>query len=317
MYRNALVGRGPSMNGQRMQQEAIGEAAEELATRDGGFPEQEQQPPGLTTAMTPVPDHGEETWIGRGRLEGLRALITGGDSGIGRAVAIAFAREGADVAISYLAEEQSDAEDVAAWVEREQRTCVLLPGDIRDEETCRNVVDDAARQLGGLDVLVNNAGYQWARREHGLEDVTTEEMDRVFRTNLYALIWITQQALTHMGEGASIINVSSIQANEPSAPLIDYAATKAAINNFTVNLAEELGPRGIRVNAVAPGPIWTPLQPATKDGDDMPGFGGNTPLGRAGQPSELAGAFVFLASPLEASYVSGAVVGVTGGRAVF
>ncbi len=317
MYRNALVGRGPSMNGQRMQQEAIGEAAEELATRDGGFPEQEQQPPGLTTAMTPVPDHGEETWIGRGRLEGLRALITGGDSGIGRAVAIAFAREGADVAISYLAEEQSDAEDVAAWVEREQRTCVLLPGDIRDEETCRNVVDDAARQLGGLDVLVNNAGYQWARREHGLEDVTTEEMDRVFRTNLYALIWITQQALTHMGEGASIINVSSIQANEPSAPLIDYAATKAAINNVTVNLAEELGPRGIRVNAVAPGPIWTPLQPATKDGDNMPGFGGNTPLGRAGQPSELAGAFVFLASPLEASYVSGAVVGVTGGRAVF
>lgn len=317
MYRNALVGRGPSMNGQRMQQEAIGEAAEELATRDGGFPEQEQQPPGLTTAMTPVPDHGKETWIGRGRLEGLRALITGGDSGIGRAVAIAFAREGADVAISYLAEEQSDAEDVAAWVEREQRTCVLLPGDIRDEETCRNVVDDAARQLGGLDVLVNNAGYQWARREHGLEDVTTEEMDRVFRTNLYALIWITQQALTHMGEGASIINVSSIQANEPSAPLIDYAATKAAINNVTVNLAEELGPRGIRVNAVAPGPIWTPLQPATKDGDNMPGFGGNTPLGRAGQPSELAGAFVFLASPLEASYVSGAVVGVTGGRAVF
>ena len=317
MYRNALVGRGPSMNGQRMQQEAIGEAAEELATRDGGFPEQEQQPPGLTTAMTPVPDHGEETWIGRGRLEGLRALITGGDSGIGRAVAIAFAREGADVAISYLAEEQSDAEDVAAWVEREQRTCVLLPGDIRDEETCRNVVEDAARQLGGLDVLVNNAGYQWARREHVLEDVTTEEMDRVFRTNLYALIWITQQALTHMGEGASIINVSSIQANEPSAPLIDYAATKAAINNVTVNLAEELGPRGIRVNAVAPGPIWTPLQPATKDGDNMPGFGGNTPLGRAGQPSELAGAFVFLASPLEASYVSGAVVGVTGGRAVF
>ena len=317
MYRNALVGRGPSMNGQRMQQEAIGEAAEELATRDGGFPEQEQQPPGLTTAMTPVPDHGEETWIGRGRLEGLRVLITGGDSGIGRAVAIAFAREGADVAISYLAEEQSDAEEVAAWVEREQRTCVLLPGDIRDEETCRNVVDDAARQLGGLDVLVNNAGYQWARREHGLEDVTTEEMDRVFRTNLYALIWITQQALTHMGEGASIINVSSIQANEPSAPLIDYAATKAAINNVTVNLAEELGPRGIRVNAVAPGPIWTPLQPATKDGDNMPGFGGNTPLGRAGQPSELAGAFVFLASPLEASYVSGAVVGVTGGRAVF
>jgi len=273
--------------------------------------------PGHTADMAEQPHDEMRGYVGRGLLKGRRALITGGDSGIGRAVAIAFAREGADVAISYLAEEQSDAEDVAAWVEREQRTCVLLPGDIRDEETCRNVVDDAARQLGGLDVLVNNAGYQWARREHGLEDVTTEEMDRVFRTNLYALIWITQQALTHMGEGASIINVSSIQANEPSAPLIDYAATKAAINNVTVNLAEELGPRGIRVNAVAPGPIWTPLQPATKDGDNMPGFGGNTPLGRAGQPSELAGAFVFLASPLEASYVSGAVVGVTGGRAVF
>jgi NAD(P)-dependent dehydrogenase (short-subunit alcohol dehydrogenase family) len=302
-----------TMNEQKAQHEAINEAAEELATRDGGFPEQEQQPPGLTTEMTPVPDHGEETWIGRGRLEGLRALITGGDSGIGRAVAIAFAREGADVAISYLPEEQSDAEDVAAWVEREQRTCVLLPGDIRDEETCRNVVDDAARQLGGLDVLVNNAGYQWARREHGLEDVTTEEMDRVFRTNLYALIWITQQALTHMGEGASIINVSSIQANEPSASLIDYAATKAAINNFTVNLAEELGPRGIRVNAVAPGPIWTPLQ--VSDGqpkEALPEFGKDTPLGRAGQPTELAPAYVFLTSP-ESSYVIGETLNVNGG----
>ena len=221
------------------------------------------------------------------------------------------------MAISYLPEEQSDAEDVAAWVERERRTCILLPGDIRDEQTCRNTVDVAARQLGGLDVLVNNAGHQWARRERGLEDVTTEDMDQVFKTNLYALIWITQQALKHLDKGASIINVSSIQAREPSAALIDYAATKAAINNFTVNLAEELGPRGIRVNAVAPGPIWTPLQPATKNGEDMPSFGENTPLGRAGQPSELAGAFVFLASPLEASYVSGAVLGVTGGRPVF
>ncbi len=299
------------------QQDAVREAAEELATRDGGFPAQEQQPPGLTTEMTPVPDHGEETWIGRGRLEGLRALITGGDSGIGRAVAIAFAREGADVAISYLPEEQADAEDVAQWVEREQRSCVLLPGDIREEATCRTIVEEAARQLGGIDILVNNAGYQWARREHGLEDVTTEEMDQVFRTNLYALIWITQQSLKHMGTGASIINVSSIQAYEPSASLIDYAATKAAINNFTVNLAEELGPRGIRVNAVAPGPIWTPLQPATKAGEEIPTFGENTPLGRAGQPAEVAGAFVFLASPSEASYVSAAVLGVTGGRAVF
>ena len=305
------------MNGTDTSMNTINDSAEDLATRGGGFPAQEQQPPGHTTDMTPIPDHGEKTWIGRGRLEGLRALITGGDSGIGRAVAIAFAREGADVAISYLPEEQSDAEDVAAWVERERRTCILLPGDIRDEQTCRDTVDVAARQLGGLDVLVNNAGHQWARRERGLEDVTTEDMDQVFKTNLYALIWITQQALKHLDKGASIINVSSIQAREPSAALIVYSATKAAINTFTVNLAEELGPRGIRVNAVAPGPIWTPLQPATKDGEDMPSFGENTPLGRAGQPSELAGAFVFLASPLEASYVSGAVLGVTGGRPVF
>lgn len=296
---------------------AVKDVAEEKATRGGGLPEQEQNPPGHTDDMTPVPDHGEETWVGRDRLEGLRALITGGDSGIGRAVAIAFAREGCDVAINYLPEEQSDAEDVARWVEKEGRRCVLLPGDLRTEETSRGVVDDAARKLGGLDIVVNNAGHQWAKRESGLEEVTTDQMDRIFRTNLYALIWVTQQSLKYVGEGASIINVSSIQAYDPSIPLIDYAATKAAINNFTVNLAAELGPRGIRVNAVAPGPIWTPLQPATRTADSIPGFGENTPLGRAGQPSELAGAFVFLASPLEASYVSGTVLGVTGGRPVF
>ncbi|MEZ5085394.1 MAG: SDR family oxidoreductase [Tessaracoccus sp.] len=295
----------------------VTDTAEEKATRDGGFPEQEQQPPGLTNEMDPVPDHGEENWVGRGRLTGLRALITGGDSGIGRAVAIAFAREGCDVALNYLPEEQSDAEDVARWVEKEQRRCVLVPGDLRDEETSRTVVDDAARELGGLDIVINNAGFQWARRDNGLADVTSEEMDRVFRTNLYSLFWVSQQALQYLGEGASIINVSSIQAYDPSVPLIDYAATKAAINNFTVNLAAELGPRGIRVNAVAPGPIWTPLQPATRDASTIPGFGENTPLGRAGQPAETAGAFVFLASPQEASYVSGTVLGVTGGRPVF
>lgn len=305
------------MNENATRKSAVDATAEDKATRDGGFPEQEQHPPGLTARMTPVPDHGEENWVGRERLTGLRALITGGDSGIGRAVAIAFAREGCDVAINYLPEEQSDAEEVARWVEREQRRCVLLPGDLRDEQACRDMVDDAARELGGLDVLVNNAGYQWARREQGLEDVTTEEMDRIFRTNLYALFWVTQQALPHLSEGASIINVSSIQAYDPSASLIDYAATKAAINNVTVNLAAELGPRGIRVNAVAPGPIWTPLQPATREGESIPGFGEDTPLGRPGQPAELAGAFVFLASPQEASYVSGTVLGVTGGRPVF
>ena len=267
--------------------------------------------------MDPHPDHGEEMWVGRDRLAGLRALITGGDSGIGRAVAIAFAREGCDVALSYLPEEQSDAEDTKKWVEKEGRTCVLLPGDISEEATARKVVDDAAEALGGLDVLVNNAGFQWARRDNGLADLTTDEMDRIFKVNLYALFWMTQQALNHLGKGSSIINVSSIQAYDPSTALIDYASTKAAINNFTVNLAAEVGPKGIRVNAVAPGPIWTPLQPATKPGEGMPKFGGDTPLGRAGQPSELAGAFVFLASPLEASYVSGTVLGVTGGKPVF
>lgn len=297
--------------------DAIDHAATELAGKEGGFPAQEQQPPGLTAKMEPRPDHGEDTWVGHGRLDGLRALITGGDSGIGRAVAIAFAKEGCDVAINYLPDEQPDAEETRHAVEEAGRRCVLLPADITDEDAARQVVDDAVSELGGLDVLVNNAGFQWARRDEGLADLTSEQMDRVFKTNLYALFWMTQQALPHLGEGASIINVSSIQAYDPSEPLIDYAATKAAINNFTVNLASELGPRGIRVNAVAPGPIWTPLQPATKSGEGMPSFGGDTPLGRAGQPVECAGAFVFLASPLEASYVSGTVIGVTGGRPVF
>ncbi len=295
----------------------VDRAAAERASDQGGFPEQEQPPPGLTDRMTPVPDHGEESWIGHDRLQGLRALITGGDSGIGRAVAIAYAREGCDVAISYLEAEQVDAEETKRWVEQAGRACVLLPGDITDEETARKVVRDAADQLGGLNILVNNAGFQWARREGGIEGLKTSEMDQVFKTNLYALFWMTQEALPHLGKGSSVINVSSIQAYDPSVSLIDYASTKAAINNFTVNLAAEVGPQGVRVNCVAPGPIWTPLQPATKGGDSMPDFGGDTPLGRAGQPAELAGAFVFLASPREASYVSGTVLGVTGGKPVF
>lgn len=297
--------------------DAVDVAAGDLTNDEGGFPEQEQRPPGLTSRMTPSPDHGEHLWVGRERLTDLAAFITGGDSGIGRAVAIAFAREGCDVALNYLPEEQRDAEETAAWVRKTGRTCILLPGDLTNETIARRVVDEAAERLGGLDILVNNAGFQWGRREEGLADVTTRELDRVMRTNLYALFWVTQQALPHLGEGSSIINVSSIQAYDPSTALIDYAATKAAINNFTVNLAAELGPRGIRVNAVAPGPIWTPLQPATKHGSGMPLFGADTPLGRAGQPSELAGAFVFLASPTEASYVSGTVLGVTGGKPVF
>lgn len=283
---------------------------------DTARPEQHQEPPGLTGPMTPQPDHGEESYTGRDLLTGRRALITGGDSGIGRAVAIAFAREGADVAISYLPEEQVDAEETARWVREAGRTCALVPGDITDEQTARQAVHDAVSELGGLDLLVNNAGYQMARRG-SFEDVTTEDMDRVMRTNLYALVWITQEALQHLGKGSSIVNCSSIQAYQPSQPLVDYASTKAAINNMTVNLAEELGERGIRVNAVAPGPIWTPLQPATQEPEKVATFGQDTPLGRAGQPAEVAHAFVFLASSTTGAYVSGTVLGVTGGKPVF
>ncbi|MFC8731207.1 SDR family oxidoreductase [Luteimicrobium sp. NPDC057192] len=280
------------------------------------FPAQQQEPPGLTGAMSPEPDHGEQSYVGHGRLDGRRALITGGDSGIGRAVAIAFAREGADVAIAFMPEEQDDADATAHWVREAGRNAVLLPGDLRDERSARDIVGQAAEELGGLDVVVNNAGFQAARRE-SIDDLTTDELDRVLKTNLYALFWITHEALRHLQRGSSIINVSSIQAYEPSPALVDYAATKAAINNVTVNLAAQLGPRGIRVNAVAPGPIWTPLQPATQPPDHVEKFGADTPLGRAGQPAECAPAFVFLASEGDASYVSGTVLGVTGGKPVF
>ena len=290
--------------------------AEQLTNDSGGFPPQEQTPPGLTSQMTPIPDHGEQTYQGSGKLRDLKALITGGDSGIGRAAAIAYAREGADVAIAYLPEEEPDAQETRKWIEDAGRKAVLLPCDLQQEDQCRKMVRDAAEQLGGLDILVNNAGYQHARGE-GLETIDTANMDRVFKTNLYAAIWVSQEALDFLGPGSSIINTTSIQAYQPAPPLVDYAATKAALNNFTVNLASELGGRGIRVNAVAPGPIWTPLQPATQPGDKLEQFGAGTPLGRAGQPSECAGAYVFLASPADASYVSGTVLGVTGGKPVF
>jgi len=276
-----------------------------------GFPKQEQDQPGLTGATEPRPDHGEETYAGSGKLTGKRALITGGDSGIGRAVAIAYAREGADVAISYLAEEQEDAEDTAALVRAAGRTALLLPGDIREEGHCISIVNETVAALGGLDILVLNAAYQENR--DGLENLSTKEFDRVFKTNLYATLWIARTAIPHLAPGSSIISTSSIQASSPAPELIDYAMTKAALVAFTQALAQQLGSTGVRVNAVAPGPIWTPLIPATSWPDKLPTFGQETPLGRAGQPAELASAYVFLASP-EASYISGAVVPVTGGR---
>jgi len=279
-------------------------------------PAQQQDPPGLTALMDPVPDHGAQTYVGAGRLEGRRAYITGGDSGIGRAVAIAFAREGADVAIGYLPQEQQDADATARWVREAGHTCVLVPGDLRDEPAARESVRTAVAGLGGLDLLVVNAGYQMARRE-SFADVSSEDLDSVMKTNLYALFWVVQESLPHLSDGSAIVTCSSIEAYQPSESLVDYASTKAAINNITVNLAAELGPRGIRVNAVAPGPIWTPLQPATQPPEKVATFGEDTPLGRAGQPAEVAHAFVFLASQVTGSYVSGTVLGVTGGKPVF
>jgi NAD(P)-dependent dehydrogenase (short-subunit alcohol dehydrogenase family) len=279
--------------------------------RTDGFPKQEQEQPGLTMATDPVPDHGESTYIGTGRLDGMRTLITGGDSGIGRAVAIAFAREGADVAISYLPEEEDDAADTASWIEKAAQRSLKLPGDVRTEQQCEELVRRVVDEFGGLDVLVLNAAYQ--KNRDGLENTPTDEIERVFDTNLYAPLWTARAAIPHMTAGASIIVTSSIQAFNPSPELFDYAMTKAAQVAFTKALAQQLGSRGIRVNAVAPGPIWTPLIPATEWPDHLPDFGQDTPLGRAGQPAELAPAYVFLASS-EASYVSGAVVPVTGGK---
>ncbi len=304
------------MRGDAVTESEVSKRAGTMTTSRGGFPAQAQTPPGATAEMTPSPDHGEETYRGFDRLAGMRALITGADSGIGRAVALAYAREGADVAISYLPDEHDDAKHTLVLVEEAGRHGVLLPGDLTERTMCQDVAAQAYAELGGIDVLVNNAGYQHARGA-GLTDLDPEQLDRVVRTNLFAMFWLTQAVLPHLDRGNSVINCASVQAYDPSVALIDYAATKAAMVNFTVNLAAELGPRGIRVNAVAPGPIWTPLQPATQRTEKIERFGSGTPLGRAGQPAEVAPAFVFLAAPAEASYVSGAVLGVTGGAPVF
>lgn len=288
-------------------------------TGTGGFPEdvpaQEQSWPGVTDEMRPVPDHGEESYVGRDRLTGKRALITGGDSGIGRATAIAFAKEGAHVAISYLPEEQADAEATRDSVEAVGSTCTLLPGDLRTEAANEKLARDAVAALGGIDVVVANAGFQMAHTG-GITDFPSGQLEQVFETNVFATFWLVKYLAPSLGEGSSVIFTTSIQAFDPSEPLLDYAATKAALNNLMVNLAADLGPQGIRVNAVAPGPIWTPLIVSTFDAEKVEGFGKDTPLGRPGQPVELAPAYVFLASD-EASYVSGTVLGVTGGRPVF
>lgn len=281
---------------------------------DDGFPAQRQEQPGLTDAMRPRPDHGEDSYRGAGRLKGRRALITGGDSGIGRAVAIAFAREGADVAIAHMPEELEDADDTVRLIADAGRRGVSFAGDVREERFATAIVTDAVAQLGGLDLLVLNAAYQKDRE--GIGTIETEEFDRVFKTNLYGMLFTARAAVPHLEPGASIIVTSSIQAFDPSPALIDYAMTKAAQVAFVKALAQELGPKGIRVNAVAPGPIWTPLIPATGwDTTKVEEFGQDTPLGRAGQPAELAGAYVYLASEA-ASYVSGAVLPVTGGKAL-
>jgi hypothetical protein len=261
--------------------------------------------------MTPKPDHGEESYKGCGKLEGRAAIITGGDSGIGRAVAIAFAREGSDVLISYLAEEEKDARETARWVEQAGRRVVLVPGDIADQEHCQSIVERAVSAFGKIDILVNNAAFQ--RTYEKIEDITAEEWDRTFRVNVHAMFYLSQAAVPHMRQGAAIINTTSIQSKDPSPQLLAYAATKGAVSNFTAALAQMLADRGIRVNAVAPGPIWTPLIPSTMPAEKAASFGQQTPLSRVGQPKEVAPAFVLLASD-EASYISGAVVPVTGGQ---
>lgn len=274
------------------------------------YPQQEQTLPGSDAALEPKADHGEETYVGgSGRLAGLISVITGGDSGIGRAVALAFAREGADVVVSYLNEEQ-DARETVRLVEESGRRTLAIPGDIGNEEHCRRIIDEAVREFGRVDILVNNAAHQ--QRFESIEEIPTEEWRRTFATNIDAMFYLCRAAVPHMREGGSIINVASVQAYTPSPNLLAYASTKGAIVTFSKALAEMLAPKGIRVNIVAPGPVWTPLIPASTPGEDVETFGQQSPMGRAAQPAEVAPAFVFLASP-EASYVTGTAIGVHGG----
>ncbi|KFC66678.1 Short-chain dehydrogenase/reductase SDR precursor [Devosia sp. LC5] len=278
------------------------------------FPAQPQSPPGIVGKMEPAPDHGEDSYAGFGRLLGRKALITGGDSGIGRAAAIAYAREGADVAINFLPEEIEDANEVIGYIEKAGTKAVALPGDISNEQTCKSIVADAVEQLGGLDILVINAARQQARESVG--EVTSADFDKTLKTNLYALHWLARAATPHLPPGAAVITTTSIQAYEPSAHLLDYATTKAGIAAYTKALAEQLIEKGIRVNAVAPGPFWTVLQPSGGQFPEMvKTFGQNSAFGRPGQPVELAPIYVLLASQ-EASFITGEVFGVTGGKGI-
>jgi NAD(P)-dependent dehydrogenase (short-subunit alcohol dehydrogenase family) len=276
------------------------------------FKSQTQTWPGLASKMEPVPDHGEKSYKGSGRLKGRKALITGGDSGMGRAAAIAYAREGADVAINYLPSEEADAKEVIALIKAAGQKGVAIPGDLREEAFCKKLVEEAVRQLGGLDIVVSNAARQQQRQS--ILDLTTEDFDATMKTNIYAPFWIIKAALPHLKPGSAIIGTTSEQATDPSEDLYDYAQTKAATTNYVRSLAKQLAPKGIRVNGVAPGPIWTPLQVsggATQE--KLVKFGGDTPMKRPGQPAELAGIYVLLADPL-ASYATGQVYGSAGGK---
>ena len=279
------------------------------------FPRQPQPRPGSIFEMDPRPDHGEESYRGFNRMKGRKALITGGDSGIGRAAAIAYAREGAGVAINYLPSETRDAQSLKDLIESEGGTLALLPGDLTDEAFCTQLIADAVEVLGGLDVLINNAGHQVF--QESIHDITTEQFDKTFKTNVYAMFWLSKAAIPHLPAGGSIINTTSIQGYKPSGTLLDYATTKGAQIEFTKALAKQLAPDGIRVNAVAPGPFWTPLQPSGgQPQDKIEEFGSSVPLGRPGQPAEIASTYVFLATQ-EAGYITGEVFGVTGGEPTF
>jgi len=312
----AVVGLASTFAGEAVAQDKH-QPGEPTSARSANYPkppfDKQKQPwPGLASKMSPRPDHGEESYKGSGRLTGRKALITGGDSGIGRAAAIAFAREGADVAISYLPAEESDAREVVSYIEKAGRKAVALPGDIQTEEFCRQLVEHAVSALGGLDILVNNAAYQQSR--DSILEISTEQFDQTFKTNIYSNFWLTKAAVPHMPAGSAIINTTSVNAYDPGENLIDYAATKGAIMIFTKGLAKQLAKKGIRVNGVAPGPIWTPLQVTGGQTEEkLVTFGEDTPMGRPGQPAELAPLYVALADPMF-SYTTGQIFGAVGGR---